>query len=68
MVGTDEFQALGRMEAKARGLPDLPLALTRHPLGGLKPEAVRAKAADLVQAVALAISAAPVAAVSGGEA
>ena len=56
VIGTDEFQPLATMEAKARGLPELPLAITEHPLGGLKPDAVRAKAPGLVDAVVNAIA------------
>ena len=55
VVGTDEFESLGRLESKARGMPDLPVAITKHPIGGLKPEQVRAKAeamlADTLRAV-----------------
>lgn len=51
VVGTDEFQALGIMEAKARGLANLRFAITQHPLGGLKPDAVKQKAAGIVEAV-----------------
>lgn len=50
MIGTDEFQALAQLESKARGMPDLPLAITQHPIGGLKPDRVRAKAAAMVEA------------------
>lgn len=55
VIGTDEFQALARMEAKARGLPALSIAITPHPLGGLKPDAVAAKAAALAELVAAAL-------------
>ncbi len=48
VVGTDEFLALGRLESRSRGLPDLPFALTKHPIGGLRPPDVLAKAAALV--------------------
>jgi hypothetical protein len=52
VVGTDEFESLGRLESKARGMPDLPFAITKHPIGGLKPDQVRLKAADMVAATA----------------
>lgn len=55
VVGTDEFQALGRMEAKARGMPELRFAITPHPLGGLKAPDVEVKAAALADAVADAL-------------
>lgn len=44
------------MEAKARGLPDLCFAITSHPLGGLKPDEVRAKAPSLLGPVVQAMS------------
>ncbi len=69
MVGTDEFQALARLEARNRGLPELPIALTQHPLGGIPEEEVVAKAKDLADAVATAVSAAvplPAPGVQGG--
>jgi len=50
VVGTDEFQSLATLESKARGMPDLPIAITKHPIGGLKPDQVRAKAAAMVAA------------------
>ncbi len=31
-------------------MADLPLAITQHPIGGLKPDQVRAKAAAMVEA------------------
>jgi hypothetical protein len=45
-MGTFEFEALARLEAKNRGLADLPLALVPHPLGGIH-EAEVVKKADL---------------------
>jgi hypothetical protein len=30
-------------------MPDLPIAITKHPIGGLKPDQVRAKAAAMVE-------------------
>jgi hypothetical protein len=55
VVGTDEFQGLVQMEARARGLPDLAFVITPHPLGGLKPDAVAAKAPALADAVVCAL-------------
>ncbi len=51
VVGTDEFQALARLEAKNRGFAGLPLALVKHPLGGIKEDEVRRKAETIVEAV-----------------
>jgi hypothetical protein len=43
-VCTSEFLALGRVEAEALNMPYLAILEIPHPLGGLKIEAVRAKA------------------------
>jgi hypothetical protein len=56
VIGTDEFESLGRLESKARGIPDLPIAITKHPIGGLKPDQVRAKAAAMVEATVKAVA------------
>ncbi len=56
IVGTDEFKELARLEARNRGLADLPLALVAHPLGGIKEDEVRRKAETIVDAVASAVS------------
>lgn len=47
-MGTDEFLSLGKLESRSRGLPDLPFAITPHPLGGLHRPEVEAKAGALV--------------------
>ena len=56
VIGTDEFQSLAALESKARGLPDLPIAITQHPIGGLKPDAVREKAAAMVAGTLAAVT------------
>ena len=43
-VGTDAFEELLLLEAEQRGMPGLPYIIVPHPLGGLKPEVVAAKA------------------------
>jgi hypothetical protein len=50
VVGTDEFQSLAALESKARGMADLKVAITKHPIGGLKPDQVREKASAMVAA------------------
>ncbi|OGK96435.1 MAG: hypothetical protein A3E31_07140 [Candidatus Rokubacteria bacterium RIFCSPHIGHO2_12_FULL_73_22] len=56
VMGTFEFEALARLEAKNRGLGDLPLALVPHPLGGI-PEAEVVRKADLaLEAVLKAVT------------
>lgn len=57
VVGTDEFQSLGALEAKARGMPDLHFAITQHPIGGLRPPVVAEKAARMAAVAAGAITA-----------
>ena len=67
VVGTDEFESLGRLESKARGMPDLPFVITKHPIGGLKPDQVRAKADAMLDAtVAGVVRAAGATAAAGG--
>jgi hypothetical protein len=56
VVGTDEFLQLARLESKARGMQDLHLAITQHPIGGLKPDQVAAKADAMVGAAVLALT------------
>lgn len=62
-IGTDEFQALARLESKNRGFEGLPLALVKHPLGGIKEDEVRRKAETVVDDVARILCEAP----SGGK-
>ena len=38
VMGTKEFESLATLEARNRGLADLPLALIPHPLGGIHEE------------------------------
>ncbi|MER3419162.1 MAG: hypothetical protein C4290_00955 [Chloroflexota bacterium] len=57
MIATDEFESLVRLESRARGLADLPYAVTKHPIGGLRPEVVVAKAGAMVPAVVSAVTA-----------
>lgn len=50
-ICSSEFVALGRAEAEALGMPALPLAVIKHPLGGLAAEEVQQRAASVLQAV-----------------
>ena len=43
-VGTDAFERLAALQSKAMGHPDLAVIVVEHPLGGIEPEEVRAKA------------------------
>jgi hypothetical protein len=55
-MGTFEFEALARLEARNRGLADLPLALVPHPLGGIREEEVVRKADLAVESVVKAVT------------
>ena len=48
---THLFRALGEVERRALGMPDLPMAVATHPLGGLKALAVQEKADALFELV-----------------
>ena len=50
-VCTDAFVGLAREESKNLGLPDLPLAIVRHPLGGLGVEAVKERVRQALEQV-----------------
>ena len=47
-IGTDAFTDLLALEAEQRGLPELERIIVPHPLGGLKPDAVRAKVPQIM--------------------
>ena len=55
-MGTFEFEALARLEAKNRGIEALPLALVPHPLGGIHEEEVVKKADLALEAVLKAVT------------
>jgi len=55
VMGTFEFEALARLEARNRGLDTLPLALVPHPLGGLREEEVVRKADLALESVLKAL-------------
>jgi hypothetical protein len=44
VVCSTAFQKLGETQAKIFGVPDLPLLLIQHPLGGLDLESVKGRA------------------------
>jgi hypothetical protein len=56
VMGTKEFETLAVLEARNRGLADLPLALIPHPLGGIHEEEVVLKAELVIEAVARAVT------------
>ena len=45
------FVNLAQAERRALGMPQLPLAITQHPIGGLKAPAVLEKAGALLEQV-----------------
>jgi hypothetical protein len=56
VMGTHEFEQLARLEAKNRGLAELPLALIPHPLGGIREDEVVKKAEGVVESVRKAVT------------
>jgi hypothetical protein len=56
VMGTYEFEQLAKLEAKNRGLADLPLALIPHPLGGIREDEVVKKAEMAVETVRKAVT------------
>jgi hypothetical protein len=56
VMGTHEFEQLAKLEAKNRGLADLPLALIPHPLGGIREDEVKKKAELVVETVRKAVT------------
>ena len=56
VMGTFEFEQLAKLEARNRGLAELPLALIPHPLGGIREEEVIKKADLAVDTVVRAVT------------
>ena len=56
VMGTFEFEALARLEAKNRGLEGLPLALVPHPLGGIREDEVMRRADLAIESVVKALT------------
>ena len=54
-IATDAFEDLLRLEAEQRGMPELTYLVVPHPLGGIKPDAVRAKALAAVAGLEAAL-------------
>ena len=55
-MGTKEFETLATLEARNRGLAELPLALIPHPLGGIHEEEVVRKAELVIGVVVSAVT------------
>jgi hypothetical protein len=56
VMGTFEFEQLARLEARNRGIADLPLALVPHPLGGIHEDEVLRKADLVIESVLKAVT------------
>jgi hypothetical protein len=56
VMGTVEFEQLARLEARNRGIADLPLALISHPLGGIHEDEVVRKADLTIDVVVRAVT------------
>jgi hypothetical protein len=56
VMGTFEFEALARLEAKNRGIEALPLALVPHPLGGIREADVLGRAELAIESVLKAVT------------
>lgn len=50
-MGTDAFERLASLQSKAMGHPDLTVVVVEHPLGGIPPDEVKAKAMVAARAV-----------------
>ncbi len=59
VIGSDEFEPLAHLEATNRGLAALPVAVIRHPLGGISEDEVKKKAVGLVDQVVRALTTTP---------
>ena len=55
MICSDPFVKLARTEAGVFGIPELPLVVIRHPLGGISRDEVKERAAQAVPAVVAAL-------------
>lgn len=53
---TDAFLGLAKDEARALGMPELPIVTIPHPLGGEPPERVRARGEGAVEGVIAALT------------
>jgi hypothetical protein len=56
VMGTKEFESLALLEARNRGLAELPLAFIPHPLGGIHEEEVVKKADLAIETVVRAVT------------
>ncbi|MYC29599.1 MAG: hypothetical protein F4X65_05850 [Chloroflexi bacterium] len=50
------FERLGNVERRSLGMPDLPMAIAHHPIGGVAPDTAIAKADALFSAIEAALT------------
>ena len=53
---TEAFIGLAREESRNLGMPELPIAIIPHPLGGLKPEEVKLRAQQALEQVVVGLT------------
>ncbi len=58
VICSDPFKALGQNQARVFGVPELPLVMIQHPLGGLSIEQVEGRALVAIPQVVALIKAA----------
>ena len=56
---TEAFIGLAREESRALGMPELPIAIIKHPLGGLKGEQVSQRSREALEQVIVGLTQAP---------
>ena len=50
-ISTNLFERLGQVEKRSLGMPGLPVALCKHPIGGIKPDEIFSRAESLIDQV-----------------
>jgi hypothetical protein len=55
-INSDEFVRLGQSDARALGLPGLPLVTVPHPMGDVSPDVVRGRARDTIAEIAAVLT------------
>ena len=50
-ICTDRFRSVAEVVSKSDGMPELPLVIVSHPIGGLKKEEVVAKADQIIEKI-----------------
>ena len=50
------FQRLGEVERRSLGMPELPMAIAPHPIGGMPAETASAKADSLFETIVAALT------------